>query len=71
MSIKNQKKCRIETDKVQDIRPAPDYNPATKSDVDVMITQRLMMFHDALVDRGQIKPIPKVYDRLRKTPVVG
>ena len=35
-----------------------DYTPATKGDVDLMITESLMMFHDALVERGQIFPIP-------------
>ena len=36
-----------------------DILPATKNDVETMITERLVQFHDALVDRGQIKPIPQ------------
>ena len=40
--------------------PERDYSTATKFDVDLIITARLMQFHDALVDRGQIKPIPQV-----------
>ena len=35
-----------------------DMTPATKHDVDMMITERLMQFHDALIGRGQIQPIP-------------
>ena len=35
-----------------------DLSPATKHDVDMMNTERLMAFHQALVDRGQIRPIP-------------
>ena len=42
--------------------PTRNYRPATISDVDLMITQRLHLFHDALVDRGQIKPVPLVHD---------
>ena len=34
----------------------PDCSPATKQDVDLMINERLVMFHRALVDRKQITP---------------
>ena len=30
----------------------------TRSEVDGLITDRLMQFHDALIERGQIQPIP-------------
>ncbi len=30
----------------------------TRSEVNCLITGRLIKFHDALVERGQIKPIP-------------
>ena len=36
-----------------------DTTPTTKSDVNAMITHRLNLFHDALVGRGQIKPMPE------------
>ena len=35
-----------------------DHSLATKHDVDMIITERLMKFHEALCSRGQIKPIP-------------
>ena len=35
-----------------------DYTPATKADVESMITNALLDFHQALVDRGQIRDIP-------------
>ena len=41
-----------------------DYSTATKFDVDNMITERLLKFHEALIARGQIKPIPQKKDWL-------
>ena len=38
--------------------PERDYSTATKFDVDMMITVRLMQFHRALVARDQINPVP-------------
>ena len=35
-----------------------DHDPATKADVDRMITERIGLFHGAMVERGQIRPIP-------------
>ena len=36
-----------------------DLSLATKHNVDLMITARLLKFHEALIERGQIKPIPE------------
>ena len=53
-----------------------DYSPATKFDVNQMITERLMSFHDSLVARGQIGPLsPKeewpIYQRPEDQAAVG
>ena len=42
---------------VVEIATEHDESLATKADVEIMITKRLMEFHAALVDRGQIYPI--------------
>ncbi len=40
-----------------------------KSRVDALITDRILLFHDALVDRGQISPLPLPVDP-KETPIV-
>ncbi len=42
---------------IPEINTEYDFSPATKFDVDMMITERILQFHDALISRGQIKPI--------------
>ena len=37
--------------------PAPDITLTTKSDVEHIVAEHLMRFHDTLVDRGQIIPL--------------
>ena len=46
------------------LRIPPESDPyMTRSEVDGLITDRLMQFHKALVERGQIPPIrPKTKD---------
>jgi hypothetical protein len=41
---------------------------ALKSRVDALITDRILLFHDALVDRGQILPLPPPVDP-KETPM--
>ena len=46
-------KVTLESDTVDD-----DAFPRTEDDLDAMITRRIVQFHQALVARGQIRPIP-------------
>jgi hypothetical protein len=39
-----------------------------EKEVEAMITLRLIMFHDALVERGQIAPAPKPADPVEFMP---
>ena len=41
---------------------------ALKFRVDALITDRILLFHDALVDRGQISPLPLPADP-KETPM--
>lgn len=43
---------------VATLDPGHDSTPATKADVESMITRRLSEFHRAMIERGQIYPIP-------------
>ena len=43
---------------VVELETKHDYSPATKADVEAAITRRLVLFHEGLISRGQIKPIP-------------
>lgn len=48
----------VETAGVAGLGPEIDLSTATKADVEHMITDRLLAFHQALIDRSQIKSIP-------------
>ena len=49
-SSENENICALET--------VHDHTSATKAEVEDIVTQRLVAFHRALVERGQIIPIP-------------
>lgn len=38
--------------------PSPEQQSELEACLDAMITRRIIMFHDALIARGQIEPIP-------------
>ena len=64
---KPQETIERELDRI-DPESSQDTSPATKHDVDVIITERLMEFHEALLNRRQIKPIPPKEDWLNPGP---
>ncbi len=62
------------TDKNLEIESTENENNhklATIGDVERMITRRLHLFHDALVTRGQIKPVPLAHDLHPKVKETG
>ena len=58
------------TKNISELDSKRDVSIMTRNDVDAMITDRLMQFESALVDRSQIKPIPTKSEWLNPGPVV-
>jgi hypothetical protein len=42
-----------------------------KPKIDVLITRRINLFHDALLERGQINSAPKAQDPVEDSPTTG